>query len=114
MKIGFVSLPLFGHLNPMTALARKLQSRGNDVVFIGLLDAGPIARAAKLKFIPFCENEYPLNSLSNSEWTRLAALKGKDVIKYSTQQLMPGLTKAALEHLPKKIAETGVEALAGC
>jgi hypothetical protein len=24
MKIGFLSLPLTGHLNPMTALARKL------------------------------------------------------------------------------------------
>jgi hypothetical protein len=27
MKIGFISMPLSGHLNPMTALARKLQSR---------------------------------------------------------------------------------------
>ena len=26
MKIGFVSLPVVGHLNPMTALARSLQS----------------------------------------------------------------------------------------
>ena len=25
--------PVPGHLNPMTALARKLQSRGHDVVF---------------------------------------------------------------------------------
>ena len=36
MKVGFVSMPVTGHLNPMTALARKLQSRGNEVVFIGL------------------------------------------------------------------------------
>ena len=34
MKIGFLSQPLTGHLNPMTALARKLQSRGHEVVFI--------------------------------------------------------------------------------
>ena len=38
MKIGFVSMPLLGHLNPMTALARKLQSRGNEVVFFGVPD----------------------------------------------------------------------------
>jgi hypothetical protein len=31
MKIGFVSLPASGHLNPMTALARKIQARGNEV-----------------------------------------------------------------------------------
>ena len=34
MEIGFLGLPLSGHLNPMTALARKLQSRGNETVFI--------------------------------------------------------------------------------
>ena len=33
MKIGFVSLPFSGHLNPMTALARRLQSRGNEIYF---------------------------------------------------------------------------------
>src|SRR6202035_3649753 len=27
MKVGFLSLPLTGHLNPMAALARKLQSQ---------------------------------------------------------------------------------------
>jgi UDP:flavonoid glycosyltransferase YjiC (YdhE family) len=31
MKLGFVSMPVTGHLNPMPALARKLQSRGNEV-----------------------------------------------------------------------------------
>ena len=60
MKIGFVSLPLSGHLNPMTALARKLQSRGNEVVFIGMPDAEAIVRAASLEFVVFCEKEYPL------------------------------------------------------
>ena len=40
MKIGFLSLPLTGHLNPMTALARELQSRGHEVVFIGVPDIG--------------------------------------------------------------------------
>ena len=59
MKIGFVSLPVAGHLNPMTALARRLQSRGHGVVFIGVPDVEPFARAAGLRFVPFCENEYP-------------------------------------------------------
>jgi zeaxanthin glucosyltransferase len=51
-KIGFLSLPLTGHLNPMTALARKMQSRGNEVVFIGVPDIEPVARAANLEFTP--------------------------------------------------------------
>jgi zeaxanthin glucosyltransferase len=52
MKIGFLSLPLTGHLNPMTALGRKLQSRGHEVVFIGVPDIGPVIRAANLEFAP--------------------------------------------------------------
>jgi hypothetical protein len=40
-------------LNPMTALACKLQSRGNEVVFIGVPDVEPFAHAAGLDFVPF-------------------------------------------------------------
>src|SRR3981081_3729975 len=64
MKLGFVSMPVTGHLNPMTALARNLHSRGNEVVFIGLPDADPIVRAANLNFVPFCEREYPVGSVA--------------------------------------------------
>ena len=52
IKIGFVCFPVTGHLNSMTALARKLQSRGHEVVFIGVPDIEPIIRAADLEFVP--------------------------------------------------------------
>jgi zeaxanthin glucosyltransferase len=110
MRIGFVSMPLSGHLNPMTALARKLQSRGNEVVFFGVPDAGPIVRAANLDFVPFCEKEYPEGSIAKA-WAGVAKLHGEDVVRYSLRELSPGLLKAGLEHLPEKLAETGVEAL---
>jgi UDP:flavonoid glycosyltransferase YjiC (YdhE family) len=38
MKIGSISLPVTGHLNPMTALAREPQSRKHELVFIGVPD----------------------------------------------------------------------------
>ena len=110
MKIGFLSLPLFGHLNPMTTLARKLQARGNDVVFISIPDAEPMLRAANLKFVPFCEQEYPAGSIAQV-WSSVAKLHGEEVLRHSTRELVPGLCKAAFEHLPEKIAEAGVEAL---
>jgi zeaxanthin glucosyltransferase len=110
MKIGFLSLPLSGHLNPMTTLARRLQARGNDVVFISVPDAEPVLRAANLKFVPFCEEEYPAGSIGQ-EWSSVAKLHGEEVLRHSSRELTPGLCKAALEHLPEKIAETGVEAL---
>jgi zeaxanthin glucosyltransferase len=34
MKIGFICPNIPGHLNPMTALARHLQSRNHEVVFL--------------------------------------------------------------------------------
>ena len=110
MKIGFVSMPLTGHLNPMTALARKLQSRGHEVVFFGLPDAESIVRAAQLKFVPFCEKEYPTGSITK-EYAGLAKLHGIDVLRHSAEQLHPARLKASLEHLPEKLKETGVEAL---
>jgi zeaxanthin glucosyltransferase len=33
MKLGFISINVPGHLNPMTTLARHLQRRGHEVVF---------------------------------------------------------------------------------
>jgi zeaxanthin glucosyltransferase len=110
MKIGFLSLPVTGHLNPMTALARKLQSRGHEVVFIGVPEIEPAVHAADLDFVPFCENEYPLGSITK-RWGGAANLQGLDVVRYTARELTPGLIKAALEHLPGKIAETGVNAL---
>ena len=64
MKIGFVSMPFVDHLNPMTTLARRLQSRGQQVAFIGVPDVETFARAAGLDFVPFCENEYPVGSIA--------------------------------------------------
>jgi zeaxanthin glucosyltransferase len=110
MKIGFVSMPISGHLNPMTALARKLQSRGHEVVFIGVPDAEPTARAANLNFVPFCEKEYPVGSIAKA-YGGVAKLHGDDVVRYALREISPRLLKAALEQLPEKMAETGVEAL---
>ena len=81
MKIGFISMPLTGHLNPMTALARRLQSRGNEVVFFGVPDAEPIVRAANLDFVTICEQEYPLGSIAK-DYGHLAALRGEEVVRY--------------------------------
>jgi zeaxanthin glucosyltransferase len=53
IKSVFVSFPLAGHLNPMTTLARRLQSRGHKVVFIGVPDVEPFARAAGPEFRAF-------------------------------------------------------------
>jgi zeaxanthin glucosyltransferase len=62
MKIAFVSLPVAGHLNPMSALAAKLQSDGNEVVFISVADAEARAVAAGLRFVAVGIEHLPLGS----------------------------------------------------
>jgi zeaxanthin glucosyltransferase len=110
MKIGFVGYPASGHLYPMTALARKLQSRGHEVICIGVLDTEPIVQAAGLTFVPYCEKEFPAGSLA-AAYVPVAKMQGIDVVNYTSEKLFAPLTRAALKHLPQILEETGVEAL---
>jgi MGT family glycosyltransferase len=111
MKIGFLSMPLTGHLHPMTALGRKMQARGHEVTFFGLPDAARIVHSAGLDFVPFGEAEYPVGT-TPAMYAHLATLKGEDVIRYSAQEMHPRRTRITLEQLPEKIARRNVEALA--
>jgi zeaxanthin glucosyltransferase len=110
MKLGFVSLPFTGHLNAMTALARKMRSRGHEVVFIGIPDIEPAIRSAGLAFIPYCENEFPAGSLDRYI-APMSRLHGLAAVENTNLHLTPHLAKAAFEHLPRLIKEIGVEAL---
>jgi len=110
VKIGFLSMPLVGHLNPMTALARKLQSRGNEVVFIGIPDVEPAIHAAGLTFMPYCEQEYPVGSMARILGPA-TTMRGLPLAEFAYRELITGLNKAALEHLSEKLAEAEVEAL---
>ena len=110
MRIGFVSLPVTGHLNPMTALARKLQSRGHEIVFIGVPDVEPAVRAADLKFVSYCEEQYPAGSIAEIYGPH-SRLRGLEVIKHQAEEISPKFLQAALIHLPQKLAETGIEAV---
>src|SRR5262245_53560488 len=110
MKIGFVSVPVVGHLNPMTALGRRLQSRGHEVVFIGVPDVEPFARAGGLRFVPYCEREYPAGSIARL-YAPVAKLHGLDVTRWSVGETLGGLFSAASRELPQKLEQTGVEAL---
>src|SRR6202046_4229071 len=102
MKIGFISMPLTGHLNPMTALARRLQSRGNEVVFFGVPDVEPFVRAAGLDFVPYGETEYPAGTI-DKVYSSVAKLHGFEVTRHSCMDLNPDLTRVALDYLAEKL-----------
>jgi hypothetical protein len=110
MKIGLISMPLAGHLNPMTALARKLQSRGHEIVFIGVPDAGPTVRAAGLNFVSYCEEEFPAGACA-SALAPVAKIHGMEATRWTIGGAGRAFFQAASQHLPCVLAETGVEAL---
>jgi zeaxanthin glucosyltransferase len=110
MKIGFVSMPFVGHLNPMTTLARRLHSRGHEVAFIGVPDVEPFARGAGLDFVPFCENEYPAGSITKL-LRPVSKLHGLEAVRWSIRERNIDLFSAASKHLPQKLSETGIDAL---
>jgi zeaxanthin glucosyltransferase len=109
VRIGFASIRVPGHLNPMTALARKVQARGHDVALIAVPDAEPFVQAAGIPFVPFCEKEYPKGSLS-SRVTKLSTMQGEEAIKF-TMEAVAGTLEAAFRNLPQTIHEAGVDGL---
>jgi zeaxanthin glucosyltransferase len=109
MKIGFVSFPVPGHFNPMSALARQLQSRNHDVVMFSLPVGETLARAADLPFIPFGEKEFPADHSSEVLGTA-SRLKGEEALQF-TVNAIAAATEAKWRTLPNLLSSTGIDAL---
>jgi len=110
MRIGFLSLPVPGHLNPMTTLARKLQSRGHDVVFISLADVAPFVDAAGIPFVPCSEKAYPAGAAAKLS-RRLSELSGEEALHFTVNSMMKGYTESLYESLPATLSKAGVDGL---
>jgi zeaxanthin glucosyltransferase len=99
MKLGFICLNLPGHLNPMTALARRLQDRNHDVVF--LYSSG----GAGLPFVSGPEKDQIDESMPD-----LSKMQGEDALKFGVGLVM-AQTETILKSLPAVIQANGVDAL---
>jgi zeaxanthin glucosyltransferase len=103
MRIAFLTPPVSGHAYPMTSLARRLKSRGHDVVSIGLPDAAPLVRDAKLPFVAYCEKEYPAG-LIREKMDSLSRLQGQDALEF-THRAIAEILQAEFDHLPQALRE---------
>ena len=110
MRIGFLSLPVPGHLNPMTTLARQLQSRSHDVVFISLADVVPFVEPAGMPFVPCSETAYPAGSLAKRV-RRLSQLSGEQALRFTVISMMKGYTGSLFGSLPETLFKAGVDGL---
>src|SRR5215475_3011358 len=110
MRVAFLSLPVPGHLNPMTALARKYQARGHAVVFLSLPDVAPFVQAAQLPFVPCSEDAYPKGSLGRY-LQRLSRLSGAEALSYTVNEMMKGYTGTLFQSLLQTLRKAGADAI---
>src|SRR5260221_3560793 len=108
MKIAFISPSVPGHLNPMTTLARKLQSHNHDVVFISWPDGEPSVRAADLTFLPCAVKELAAAPLK--ERPRWLELQGEEALRPALYNAA-ARTEAMLNSLPATLTAAGVNAV---
>jgi zeaxanthin glucosyltransferase len=99
MKLGFICLNAPGHINPMTTLARKLQARNHEVVFLYQ------SEAAGLPCVSGPENDQFLGKRRE-----VSKMQGDAALEFSMGAIM-AQTEMILESLPAMVEENGVDAL---
>src|SRR6202044_4211358 len=99
MKIGFICPNLPGHINPMSALARHLQARGHDVVFLYSSSANG------LPCIPGDKRDD-----MNANRPEMSKLEGNEALAFYCG-VAAKETEAIFKSLPRMLEKTGVEAL---
>jgi zeaxanthin glucosyltransferase len=99
MKFGFVCPQVPGHLNPLTALARHLQMRGHDVVF--LYSSG----AAGLPFIPGEEER-----ILSENRAEMSKKQGDEALKFSMGLIM-SQSESMIKSLPAIVRSNQIDAL---
>ena len=99
MKLGFICINLPGHLNPMTTLARHLQARNHEVVFLYS------ASANGLPCVPGDESD-PINEGR----PEVSKLQGEEALAFSVRLLVQR-SEAMFKSMPAMLEATGVDAL---
>jgi zeaxanthin glucosyltransferase len=103
MKLGFICLNIPGHLNPMTALARQLQSRGHEVIFIHSW------HAAGLPVLPDERNSTGPDATDKAV-EKVSNMQGDEALEHYVTTVM-AFTESVWSALPAIVAKTGVDAL---
>ena len=99
MKLGFICPNVPGHLNPMTALARQLQARNHEVVFLYS------SEAAGLPCVPGDEKDQV-----NESRPEISKMQGEDALQFASHVVM-AQTESMLKTLPEVVETNDVDAL---
>src|ERR1700740_3370886 len=99
MKLVFICPNLPGHINPMTALARQLQARSHDVVFLYS------SQAAGLPCVQVDEKDQVHENMPE-----IRKMQGDEALQFAIQ-VVAGQSESILKSLPNVVRKSGVDAL---
>jgi MGT family glycosyltransferase len=108
-RIGILSFSSPGHYYPLTALGRRLQSRGHEVVYFQVADLERPIRASGLEFRQIGREDFPLGSLRARD-EEVCKLSGRAALRCGLR----GIERKAMmlfRDAPDAIRDEGVDAL---
>src|SRR5262245_55114781 len=108
-RIGILSFSSPGHYYPLTALGRRLQSRGHDVVYFQVADLESPIRAAGLRFRQIGQHDFPLGSLRARD-EECGKLEGLAALRCGIRGMVMK-SQMVLRDAPAAIRDEGVTAL---
>jgi MGT family glycosyltransferase len=108
-RIGILSFSSPGHYYPLTALGRRLQARGHDVIYFQVADLERPIRAAGLQFRQIGREDFPLGSLRERD-EELGKLKGLAALRCGLR----GIERKSMmlfRDAPAVIRDEGIDSL---
>src|SRR5262245_50199458 len=108
-RIGILSFSSPGHYYPLTALGRRLQSRGHEVVYFQVADLERPIRAAGLRFREIGREDFPPGALRARD-EEVSKLKGVAALRCGLR----GIARKAemlFRDAPDAIRDEGVDSL---
>jgi MGT family glycosyltransferase len=108
-RIGILSFSSPGHYYPLTALGRRLQSRGHDIVYFQVADLERPIRAAGLEFRQIGQEDFPPGALRARD-EEVCQLKGLAALRCALR----GIRRKSLmlfRDAPAAIRDEGVDSL---
>ena len=108
-RIGAFCFPGTGHINPMTALARRLEQRGHKVILFGIADTEARVRAASIEFHLIGQQDYPPGTLQRLD-QRLGELSGLATFRFTVDRVK-NTAQMILRDGPAAVRSANLDAL---
>src|SRR5262249_18838543 len=108
-RIGILSFSSPGHYYPLTALGRRLQARGHEVVYFQVADLERPIRAAGLQFRQIGREDFPPGSLRARD-EELGKLTGLAALRYGLREIRLK-SMMLFRDAPDAIRDEGIDAL---